>query len=371
MRCRLLMLCAAALALGSAAPARAASSYGLVRDLKALAATDAPGAVVLARDGARTRTYAAGFGDLRRRTPMRVGDRFRIGSVTKSFAATVVLQLAGEGRLSLDDTVERWLPGAVPGGDAITLRRLLNHTSGLFDYLNDGDKTVLAPYLAGHFGHVWTPQALVGVATSHPPNFAPGARWSYSNTGYILLGMVVQAVTGHPLSAELQTRIVAPLGLTGTSLPSSRDIAGRHAHGYYRLGGRLTDVTRVSPSYAGTAGAVVSTARDMAVFFRALLGGRLLAPDLLAQMQTTVPMGPPGEDYGLGLWHTSSFGFPVARSGCTDRGWGHDGDLAGYRSVAFASEDGRRQVVVLVNDDTLSRRAERALARVVGDGFCL
>src|SRR3954447_17938039 len=221
-------LCATALAAAPAAPARADT---LDQELYRLTHAGAPGALVLARRGEQTRILARGYADRATRRPMRVGDRFRIGSVTKSFAATVVLQLAGEGRLSLDDTVERWLPGAVPGGDAITLRRLLNHTSGLFDYLNDGDKTVLAPYLAGHFGHVWTPQALIGVATSHPPNFAPGARWSYSHTGYILLGMVVQAVTGHPLSAELQPRIVAPLGLTGTSLRSSRDIAGRHAHG--------------------------------------------------------------------------------------------------------------------------------------------
>src|SRR5438093_623042 len=185
----------------SAAPARGAS---LPYDMQALVNAGAPGVIVFARNGTRSLRLAAGVADRAHGTPMRIGDRFRVGSVTKTFVAALVLQLAGEGKLSLDDTVEKWVPGLVPGGDRITVRELLNHTSGLFDYLNDGDGTVLQPYVKGDLGHVWTPQAIVGVATKHPPHFPPGGGWSYSNTGYIVLGLIVEAATGDSLAAELK-----------------------------------------------------------------------------------------------------------------------------------------------------------------------
>src|SRR5256885_14289786 len=201
---------AAALLVGPA-PAHAASSDALGRQMRAVVAAGAPGAIVLARDGSRTLRLAAGVSDRAHGTPMRVSDRFRVGSVTKTFVAAVVLQLVGEGKLSLDDTVEKWVPGLVPGGDAITVRELLNHTSGIFDYLNDGDSTVLRPYLKGDLGHVWTPRALVGVASKHPPHFPPGSGWSYSNTGYIVLGLIAEAATGDSLGAELKRRPFEPL----------------------------------------------------------------------------------------------------------------------------------------------------------------
>src|SRR2546423_2623856 len=247
-------------ALAGPAPARAASSEALAQQMRAVVAAGAPGAIVLARDGSRTLRLAAGVSDRAHRTPMRVSDRFGVGSVTKTFVATVVLQLVGEGRLSLDDTVERWVPGLVPGGDAITVRELLNHTSGLFDYLNDGDATVIKPYLAGKFSFFWHPRAMVGVATRHAPHFAPGAGWSYSNTGYIVLGLIVEAATGDSIGAELSKRIFGPLALRRTSFSTGQRISGAHAHGYYRLPKRsLQDVTAISPSFAWTAGAIVST----------------------------------------------------------------------------------------------------------------
>src|SRR5262249_19201622 len=161
---------------------------------------------------------------------------------TKTFVAAIVLQLVGEGRLSIADTVERWLPGVVPGGERITLRQLLNHTSGLFDYAEDN---TFGRQLA-HPKKVWSPRQLIRIATAHPPLFAPGARWSYSNTGYILLGLIVEQATGNPLGSELRRRIFAPLRLRSTSFDTKPQIAGQHAHGYTKGKSGLTDVSAVS-----------------------------------------------------------------------------------------------------------------------------
>jgi D-alanyl-D-alanine carboxypeptidase len=361
-----------AAALLAAAPAEATPSAAtLRRELRAVVSAGAPGAIVLSRDGARSVSVAVGVGRRTPRAPMRRGDRFRVGSLTKTFVAATVLQLVADGALSLDDTAERWVPGLVPGGDAITVRQLLNHTSGLFDYLNDGDETVIKPYLAGQFGHVWAPRELVGVATKHPAHFPPGMSWSYSNTGYIVLGLIVEAATGHQLGEEVAARVLAPLALRGTSFDTAPRIAGRHAHGYFKVGKRLVDVTAVHPSYAWAAGAVVSTTSDLARFYRALLAGRVLRGDLLPEMEATVPMGPPNESYGLGLWRTHSLGFGGGfHLPCADTVWGHDGDIAGYLTYAFSSQDGRRQVVMSINDDKLSRKAERAITKVISTAYC-
>jgi D-alanyl-D-alanine carboxypeptidase len=360
---------AAALVAVVPSPAGAASLTG---DMRAVLRAGAPGVIVFARHGSRTQRLAAGVGDRSHRTPIRVSDRFRIGSVTKTFVAALVLQLVEQGRLSLDDTVERWLPGLVPNGGAITVRHLLSHTSGIFDYLNDGDDTVIKPYLGGHLAHVWTERGLVGVATGHPPNFAPGAKWSYSNTGYVLLGLVVEAVSGDTLASQLSRRLFEPLGLRHSSLDTTGRISGAHAHGYLRFGKQpLVDVTPLSPTIAWGAGGIVSTAGDVAQFYRALLGGRVVGADPLRAMETTVPMGPTGESYGLGLWNTRTLGLtPTFRLRCAASAWGHDGDFPGYVTWAFNSRDGSRQVVVGVNDDTLTRRAQQAVARLVGDAFC-
>jgi D-alanyl-D-alanine carboxypeptidase len=258
-----------------------------------------------------------------------------------------VLQLVGEGRLSLQDTVERWLPGRVPDGGNITLRQLLTHTSGLADYF--GHPGFFDPFFAGDLQHVWTAADLLAAAVAEPPDFAPGTSWHYSNTGYMLLGHIVQAATGDSIDAQLQRRIIRPLRLEHTSFDLEPQIAGHHAHGYSReasAAGELVDVTDWSPSYAWSAGAIISTADDTASFYGALLGGRLLRPDLLAQMKTTVPMGLPDESYGLGLWHTRSVVIPGSRFSCGAM-WGHDGDILGYHADAFSRTDRPRVVVLL------------------------
>jgi D-alanyl-D-alanine carboxypeptidase len=311
-------------------------------------ASGVPGAVVLVRDGEGSTRITSGVGRLGSLEPVRATDRFRVGSLTKTYLATVVLQLVGEGRLSLQDTVERWLPGRVPNGENVTLRQLLTHTSGLGDYFRHPG--FFDPFFEGDIQHAWSPQDLLDAAATEPPIFAPGAGWQYSNTGYMLLGHIVQALTGDSLEAQLQRRIIRPLRLRDTSFDVQPQIAGHHAHGYSRVPSAsqdLVDVTDWSPSYAWSAGAIVSTADDTATFYGALLAGRVLRRDLLEQMQTTVPMGI-GEDenYGLGLWHSRSIAIPGARLSC-GAVWGHDGDILGYHADAWVRTDRQRVVVLL------------------------
>lgn len=325
------------------------------RALEALVGAGAPGAEVLIEDGSSTTVILAGFADPQRKEPVLATDHFRVGSITKSFVATVVLQLVAEGKLSLADTVEQRLPGLVPKGNGITVRELLQHTSGLYDYA--ADARVYSPYLQGNLGYSWTPRRLVAIAVSHKPHFRPGARWSYSNTNYLLLGLIVEAVTRDTLGNELRRRIILPLGLHQTSFEAGPHIAAPAAHGYYNG----IDVTTLSGSPYWAAGAIVSTAADVARFYQALFGGKLLHPEQLKAMETTVNAG--ASDYGLGLEETST---PCGKA------WGHDGLVPGYTSFARSSRDGRHQIVVLSTSTTLpsGRKVQVALDKLVATAFC-
>ena len=318
----------------------------LQEDLDALVAAGVPGAILVIRDGSRTVSLASGLGNVDEQTPMRSGDRFRIASHTKTYVATVVLQLVSEGRLSLEDTVEQWLPGLVPNGDGITIRQLLNHTSGLFDYEND--PRVLEPYINGDLGFHWAPRELVRIAVSHEPLFEPGAMQSYSNTGYILAGLIIKAATENTLRGELSRRIFQPLDLRATSFPIRPGIAGRHAHGYIILGEPpAIDITGISP-FVWAAGAIISTGADDLSFYRALLSGRLLKAGLLREMKETVPVegAPPGAGYGLGL---TRYGTSCGTA------WGHNGAFGGFFSDVYTSENGRHQALLMVNLDETSQ----------------
>ncbi len=333
-------------AIATTATTKSASAQQLQEDLDALVAGGVPGAILVIRDGNRTVSLASGLGNVGKQTPMRSGDRFRIASHTKTYVATVVLQLVSEGKLRLDDTVEQWLPALVPNGEEITIRQLLNHTSGLFDYEND--PRVVEPYLNGDLRYRWAPIELVRIAVSHEPLFEPGATQSYSNTGYILAGLIIQAATGNTLRKELSQRIFQPLDLHATSFPTRPGIDGRHAHGYILLGEPpAIDITGISP-FVWAAGAIVSTGSDDLSFYRALLSGRLLSDGLLREMKETVPVegAPPGAGYGLGLTRA---GTPCATA------WGHNGAFGGFYSDAYTSENGRHQALLMVNLDESSQ----------------
>jgi len=325
-----------------ASPATAASGTTPAVAARGLVAAGAPGAIVVSRTPAGLRTAAAGAARLRPRQPMRVADRFRIASVTKSFVAAAVLQLVGEGRLGLEDTVGKRFPGLVPNGWSITIRELLNHSSGLFDYDED------AAWIKARFaspGRVWTPRELVRIATRHKPHFPPGSSWRYSNTNYVVLGLVVERVTGRPLGDVLRARLFAPLRLDATSYPLRTALTGAYAHGYLvaspplpQTPGTLVDTSSALSPSAWGAGQIVSNARDVTAFFAALLGGRVIRPALLREMKTPVN----GFDYGLGIYSRPT------RCGTA---WGHNGDIPGWRNVVFATVDGRRVVQVMVNVD--------------------
>jgi D-alanyl-D-alanine carboxypeptidase len=317
----------------------------LQRLLDQIVAAGAPGAAARVRDGHGVTQAASGVADLRTHRPMRPGLTYRVGSLTKPFVATVVLQLVAEGRLSLSDTVQRWLPGILPYGDQVTVRQLLSHTSGVPDYTLE---PLVRLYTFPHARfRAWRPRELVALIADQPPDFPPGTAWSYSNTGYILAGLIVQAATGRKLGQELAWRIIRPLGLRDTYFPVNRPtIPGRNARGYsLPLGqedGPLLDFTVYNPSLAWAAGALVSNLGDLERFFRALLGGRLLPPRLLAAMTAAVPTGQPGFGYGLGL---------VVIETPAGRLIGHDGAIPGFLNIVLSTEDGHRQLGLMMNEE--------------------
>ena len=319
---------------------------------------------MLVRDSNGVRAGAAGYANLRTKERMRVDHAFRVGSITKTFVATVVLQLAAEGTLGLDDAMERWLPGLVPNGQAITLRQLLNHTSGIYNYTDD---QAFFSSLTRNPRRVLTPVELVAVATKHGPNFDPGRSWSYSNTGYILLGLVIEKATATPLEQELRERIFQPLALTHTSFPVVPTLPRPFARGYLPVGlvrtpnGKPIDVTVWSPSWAWAAGALVSTAGDLARFYGALIRGELLAAEQLREMKTAVPISNGPSQYGLGL---------ASESSNCGRVLGHTGGVPGYTSIAYSSEDGGRQTVVLINTSPGSDRLASRLGNAFGSALC-
>ncbi|MER5352193.1 serine hydrolase domain-containing protein [Kitasatospora sp. NPDC002551] len=305
---------------------------------------------------------AAGTADLATGQPARADGRFRIGSITKTFVSTVVLQLVGEGRLRLDDPVERHLPGVVPNGGAITVRQLLNHTSGLFNFTEDERFLVrseadLQDYAYGSWRYRdYRPEQLAAVSAEHPPYFAPGQGWKYSNTNYVLAGMIVRKVTGHTWQREVERRIVRPLHLEETAFPGSETgLGGPHAHAYLDLPAGPADITRFNPSLVDAAGNGISTTTDLDRFHAALFGGKLLRPAEMAALTDTVPTTGDGAQYGLGVVRID------LGPGC-EPAWGHDGGLPGWTTLLLGSLDGRRQFALSYNpfvgrDDSASGAA--------------
>ncbi|WAL97375.1 serine hydrolase [Streptomyces sp. Je 1-369] len=273
-------------------------------------------------------------------------DHFRVGSITKTFIATVVLQLAAEHRLSLSDPVAHHLPGLVRGpgvdGRTITLRALLTHTSGLADFTAVTKGT--APL---------TPALAVRTALAHRAPLK--SRWTYSNTNYVVLGMVIERVTGNAYATEAERRILHPLRLTGTSFPGARTTLPSPHGRAFTSGGR--DVTALDPRVAGAAGELISTLADLNRFYAALLAGRLLPAPLLREMlNTRTAHG----HYGMGLYPRT---LP-----CGTTVWGHNGRITGSYVRTAATRDGRRVVTFRVNTDKL---ADPALeSAVLSAEFC-
>jgi D-alanyl-D-alanine carboxypeptidase len=250
--------------------------------------------------------------------------RFRIGSVTKTFTAAIVLQLVDEGKVRLAGTLDDYLPGVVPRGDRITIRQLLAHRSGLPNY---SDFTTW--FEPARRSPTIRPIDILRFAASQRPSFAPGSQWRYSNTNYVALGLVIEKVTGHSYGQELEQRIFEPLGLEQTELPEADVVPDLEDEGE-------------NPNVSWAAGAIVSDAHDLARFYSALLSGRLVSDESLAEMEqrTIVVGGGTVTAVGRGLWSIDL---------SCGRFWGHEGGILGYGTLVEASEDGKRVAVVSVH----------------------
>jgi D-alanyl-D-alanine carboxypeptidase len=324
------------------------------------------GALADVRDRHGQTVITSGVGDLRTGAPVPEHSRFRIGSVTKTFVATVVLQLAGAHRIDLDGPVEQYLPGLIRGngndGRHISIRHLLQHTSGLPDYLDDSlVQQVIADPLAHRDTHL-----LIQAALQHPSLFPPGEQFSYSNTNYLVAGLLIEKITGRPYGREIERRILRPLRLHDTAVPGDEiSIRGPHPNGYLRNGPdqQPTEQTRFNPSVAGAAGEMNSSSRDLNRFFAALIGVRLLNPAELREMMRTRPTpSGPSDGYGLGLERTT---LP-----CGGVYWGHDGDSLGFSTRVGVTTTGK-QVTVMANlNPGASEAQDVTLSATVPTALC-
>ncbi|WP_411101501.1 serine hydrolase domain-containing protein [Streptomyces sp. cmx-4-9] len=282
--------------------------------------------------------YVKSFGlaDTKSGTPMKTDLYTRIGSVTKTFTVTAVLQLVDEGRVRLDDPISQYVDG-VPGGAGITVRQLASMRSGLYNYTED--KKFLDALRADP-QREYTPQQLLDFAFAHPANFPPGTAWEYSNTNTILLGLLIEQMSGQPLDGYLRHHVLDPLKLTDTALPSADRFPEPHAQGYtnFTPDGSVTTATGWNPSWAWAAGGITSTLEDLHTWAPALAEGRLLSPATQAQRLRMRPVGAPGVSYGLGILQIN--------------GWlGHNGELPGYETIAAHLPQEKATRVVLVNSD--------------------
>ncbi|TDE12278.1 serine hydrolase domain-containing protein [Jiangella asiatica] len=348
----------------------------LERALDAVDAAGMPGVVVEVRDGDERWTSARGERDPSASSPEAVEttDLFRVGSVTKSMVTTVLLQLVDEGRLGLDDPVAGHLPGVLPYKEPITVRQLLGHTSGVPDYFVDVYPSLArrsADDVERNLLRYYRPEQLVGIATQRPLDFAPDQYYSYSNTGYYVIGLLIEEITGNAIEDELARRVFEPAGLTDTSFPRfSPVIDGEHANAYYATehpGEPHIDTTRLSPTQLWAAGAVVSTSTDINTFFRAMFDGTLVPAELLAEAfeLTTQSRG----TYGLGI-QAAPAECPEIAGGIA---YGHTGGTLGHTTYSFGSPDGSRHLTVtLTLDDQLAPSEElgAALNGMLVAGLC-
>ncbi|MFD3932245.1 serine hydrolase domain-containing protein [Streptomyces sp. NPDC058614] len=340
-----------------AAPAPGRGDHSATRTAMDAAVKDGvPGVTATAKDKNGTWSATSGVGNLKTNEPRSTADRYRVGSITKTFVSTVLLQLEAEGRLSLDDKVEKWLPGVVRGnghdGRGITVRQLLNHTSGINNYTDDEDFVRTYFLKDGFLKHRYdtaTPAQLVAIAMTHKPDFTPGTSWNYSNTNYVLAGMVIKQVTGNSFASEITHRIIKPLSLHATLVPGTYPkVPQPSSRAYGKLAETTTgptyDVTELNPSLASAAGEMISDSSDLNRFYTALLRGRLLPPEQLKEMKTTITVdGIPNAGYGLGLIELElSCGVEV---------WGHEGGIHGSTSVSLTTADGRHALSFNFNGD--------------------
>ena len=340
---------AAAIALGAAGgAASAAPSKGEAESLKAraqgLVEAGYPAALAAVSDSkGESAGVAVGKGSLETGQAPPMDGEVRVGSNTKTFVAVVVMQMVQEGKVGLDEPIETYLPGLIKGegidGSRITVRQLLQHTSGLPDF----DETLVGTTDVFQYRHHYvTPRDVLDSALSKPAQFEPGAQWKYTNTNYVVLGMLVERVSQRPVGEQIDQRIVKKLGLSHTYFPAPGEekIRGTHPQGYHLSAeGKLEDITEMDPALGWAAGAMVSTPSELNTFFQAVFDGRLLTQSSIDEMKKGVDTDKAGVVYGLGL---------IGRSlSCGGTAWGHGGDIAGYHTRGGVGPDGTAVTVAV------------------------
>ena len=323
---------------------------------KTMNAYNIPGAVVgIMVPGKEDLVIRKGLADIETGGAVQTVDKFRIGSISKTFTATVILQLVDEGLLSLDDTLDKYVTG-IPDAGKITVRQLCNNTSGLANY---GQSREVISSIEKEPHRVWTPGELVDIAISMGPHLPPGGGWHYSNTNFILLGIIIEKVTGSRLAVEIQRRIAEPLGLSYTSLADSPEISGQYSHGYESRGENdknLVDRTEyLDPSIVWGAGAMISNLKDLKIWADALAKGKLLSKAAHKEQLTWVDISETHgieEKYGLGIFYLGGL-------------IGHDGRQPGYDTAMFYLPSRDAVFVVLLNKSEAANIALGVLMKIV------
>lgn len=344
--CRVLAVpLVAAIALGAAGgAASAAPSKGEAESLKSRAQglVDAgyPAALAAVTDSkGESAGVAVGKGSLEAGQAPPLDGEVRIGSNTKTFVAVVVMQMVQEGKVGLDEPIETYLPGLIKGegidASRITVRQLLQHTSGLPEYTDTVPGRSDIFQIKDHYAQ---PRDLLDTALSKPAAFEPGTQWAYTNTNYVVLGMLIERVSQRPVGEQIDQRIIKKLGLSHTYFPApgDRSIKGTHPQGYHLSAeGKLEDITEMDPAWGWAAGAMVSTPSELNTFFQAVFDGRLLTQASIDEMKKSVDASSrfgPGVVYGLGL-----IGTPLS---CGGTSWGHGGTIHGYQTNDAVGPDG-------------------------------
>ncbi|MHB9856347.1 serine hydrolase domain-containing protein [Streptomyces krungchingensis] len=341
----------AVLATLAASPASAAASSlptpsvaSVLTVQKQAMAGGAPGALTRIDAGSSTYRITSGQADTATHAAMDADRRFRVGSVSKTFTTVVLMQLVAEGRIDLDAPANTYLPKPLPD-DRITVRHLLSHRSGLWDYTNEMFSSTVPGFEAVR-NKVFTYQELIDRSTAHQVNNEPGAAYSYSNTNFVVLGQLIEHVTGSPMATHYQQRIFEPLKLKHTAyVHPQTTISGSYARGYLRQDDTtlpLVDSTEQTVSWAQSAGAVISNAADLNRFFSSLVSGRLVPKPQLQDMMSMVPVNADGtQSYGLGL--------RGRKLSCGVTVYGHTGTVQGYYTYAFTTADGKRSMTSMAN----------------------
>ncbi|MFF7814437.1 serine hydrolase domain-containing protein [Streptomyces sp. NPDC007945] len=354
----------------AAAPAPASASVpapdraGIVAALNSAMANGAPGAMARFSGPGGVESLTVGVRDRASGAPMDIHARFRIGSVSKTFSTVVLLQLVEEGRLELDAPVDRYLPGLLPD-ERITVRHLLTHRSGLADYTNAMFADTVPGFEAVR-NRVFSYQELVDLSLSEPRTTEPGVAYRYSNANFVVVGMLIEKLTGQPVDRAYERRIFKPLKLRDTSYvhPDTR-IKGLRVRGYLHpdaAGEPLVDSTEQTVSWAQSAGAVISSPADLNTFTSALMRGRLLSPAMLEEMTTVTPTDATNTRfYGLGLRRYDL--------SCGAQVFGHTGTVQGYYTYAFSTRDGRRSLSAVANTSNHGA-ANTALGGTLEAAFC-